>query len=105
MLVQVALATSTGFARGYAGSGFSLSASVVAGEGSSMQTDHASRGARFLADLPAPETVGSEAGRRAVERLNQLITTRMPALYRAMNEAGIRPDPGDPIPVPVPPGG
>ena len=37
------------------------------------------------------------------ERLNVLITDRMPALYRAMNEAGIRPDPGEPVEVPVPP--
>ncbi len=66
----VALATSTGFARAYAGSGFSLSASVIAGEGAGMQTDYASRSARFQTDLPSPDTIGSEAGRRAVARLD-----------------------------------
>ena len=65
-----ALSTSTGFARSYAGSGFSLSASVVAGEGASMQTDHASRSTRFLADLPAADEVGRKAGDRAVARLD-----------------------------------
>lgn len=35
-----------------------------------MQTDHASRSARFRADLPTPESVGSEAGQRAIARLN-----------------------------------
>jgi len=39
----------------------------------------------------------------AIERLNGLITDRVPALYDAMNEAGIRPDPGEPVEVPVPP--
>ncbi|MBX7536364.1 TldD/PmbA family protein [Qipengyuania sp. GH1] len=87
----VALATSTGFARGYAGSGFSLSASVVAGEGSSMQTDHASRGARFLADLPAPETVGGEAGRRAVERLNpkSIPSSKLPVVFEPRIAGGL----------------
>ena len=66
----VALATSNGFARGYAGSGFSISASMIAGEGNTMQTDHASRSARFRCDLPPPGDVGREAGTRAVARLN-----------------------------------
>ena len=66
----VALATSNGFARGYAGSGFSISASMIAGEGNTMQTDHASRSARFRCDLPSPGDVGREAGTRAVARLN-----------------------------------
>ena len=41
----------------------------------------------------------------AIERLNAVITDRMPALYRAMGEAGIRPDAGEPVEVPVPPVG
>lgn len=79
----VALATSEGFARGYAGSGFSLSASVIAGEGGSMQTDHASRSARFRADLPAPETVGREAGDRAVARLDpkSMPSRKLPVVF------------------------
>ncbi len=39
----------------------------------------------------------------ALERLNALITDRMPALFLALAESGIRPDPGAPIEVPVPP--
>lgn len=65
-----ALVTSNGFARGYSGTAFSLTASVIAGEGSAMQTDYASRTARHLADLPAPDFVGRQAGERAVARLN-----------------------------------
>ncbi len=66
----VALATSHGFAGGYEGSSHGLSASVVAGEGSGMQRDYAWRQARFAADLPAPEMIGTLAGERAVARLN-----------------------------------
>ncbi|MBY6127128.1 TldD/PmbA family protein [Qipengyuania aquimaris] len=66
----VALATSTGFARGYEGTGFSLSASMVAGEGGDMQTDYAQRAARFLADLPPAAEIGREAGERTVAKLD-----------------------------------
>lgn len=65
-----ALATSHGVARATEATGHSLSASVIAGEGSTMQTDHAWRSARHAADLPAPEEIGREAGERAVARVN-----------------------------------
>ena len=66
----VALVTSHGFARGYGATSHSLSASVVGGEGGGMQTDYEMRSARYAADLPAPELIGAEAGRRTVARLN-----------------------------------
>ncbi|QZD90625.1 TldD/PmbA family protein [Qipengyuania aurantiaca] len=86
-----ALATSTGFARGYAGSGFSLSASVIAGEGGAMQTDHASRSARFLADLVSPEEVGREAGQRAVARLNpvSMPSRKLPIVFEPRIAGGL----------------
>ncbi|WP_298283942.1 TldD/PmbA family protein [Novosphingobium sp.] len=65
-----ALATSHGFSGAYAASSHSLSASVVAGEGSSMQRDYAWRSTRHAADLLGPEAIGREAGERAVRRLN-----------------------------------
>lgn len=67
---QVALATSHGFAGAYAGTTHGIWASVVAGEGATMQRDHASHSARRLGDLEAPESVGARAGSRAVARLN-----------------------------------
>lgn len=87
----VALATSEGFARGYAGSGFSLSASVIAGEGGAMQTDHASRSARFRADLPSPESVGREAGERAVARLNpgSMPSRKLPVVFEPRIAGGL----------------
>lgn len=64
-----ALATSHGVARAAEATGHSLSASVIAGEGATMQTDHAWRSARHAADLPSPEEIGREAGERAVARV------------------------------------
>ncbi len=67
---QVALVTSHGFAGAYAGSSHSLWASVLAGEGSAMQRDHASHSARHFKDLEQAESIGLRAGTRAVSRLN-----------------------------------
>ena len=66
----LALATSHGFAGSYHGTSRSLSASVIAGEGSGMQRDYGFRTARYASDLPAPEEIGRMAGDRAVARLD-----------------------------------
>ena len=65
-----ALATSNGFTGAYSGSSHGISASVVAGEGSTMQRDYAYSSVRHAADLASAETIGREAGERAVRRLN-----------------------------------
>jgi PmbA protein len=70
----VALATSGGFAGAYQASGFSCSASVVAGEGSTMQRDYASHVARHLDDLEAAEEIGRRAGARAAARVGPAVT-------------------------------
>jgi PmbA protein len=66
----MALATSGGFSGAYRSSGHGCSASVVAGEGGSMQRDHAWHSARYLADLENAPDIGTRAGQRAVARLN-----------------------------------
>ena len=68
----VALATSAGFAGAYRVTGHGCSASVIAGEGASMQRDHAWHSARHLADLDDPSDIGRRAGERAVARLNPI---------------------------------
>jgi PmbA protein len=62
--------TSHGFEGSHRGSAFSLSASVIAGEGSGMERGGEWRTTRHAADLPAAQGIGEEAGRRAVSRLN-----------------------------------
>ena len=39
-----------------------------------------------------------------IERVNEIISDRLPAIHRQMNEHGIRPDPGETIAVPRRPG-
>ena len=65
-----ALATTAGFAGGYASSSHSISATVVAGTGSGMQRDYAWRQARHFADLPSPAEIGKLAGERTTARLS-----------------------------------
>jgi PmbA protein len=79
----VALATSQGFARAYATSGYSGSASVIAGTGSGMQRDHASHSTRHYSDLDGPEAIGRLAGERAVRRLDpgKLASGTMPVVF------------------------
>ncbi len=67
---RFALATSHGFAGGYGSSGHSVSASVIAGEGASMQRDYGWHSAHHLADLESTAEIGARAGTRAVARLN-----------------------------------
>lgn len=66
---EIALATSQGFAGTYRSSSHSLSCSVLAGEGLSMERDYAYRTARHLEDLMDPQALGEEAATRTLRRL------------------------------------
>ena len=79
----IALATSGGFAGAYSVTGFSCSTSVIAGEGGSMQRDHAWHSARHLSDLDPAEAIGRLAGARAIARLNPVRpkSGAMPVLF------------------------
>ncbi len=68
----MALATSGGFAGGYRGTSYGVSASVLAGSGGDMQRDYAYHSVRHFADLEAADTIGIRAGTRAVARLNPI---------------------------------
>lgn len=65
-----AVATSNGFVGSTRSTGYSCSASVVAGTGSDMQRDYAWHSARHMADLESPAEIGRRAGERAAARLN-----------------------------------
>jgi PmbA protein len=66
----IALATSEGFSGAYRTSGHGCSAGVIAGEGATMQRDHAWHSTHHLCDLEAAGDIGRRAGARAVARLN-----------------------------------
>ncbi len=78
-----ALATSHDFARGYAGSSYSISASVLAGSGGAMQRDYAYHSVRRFADLESAEAIGTRAGEQAVARLNpvKLASGGLPVIF------------------------
>jgi PmbA protein len=63
------LVTSNGFSGRHQASGFSLGASVIAGDGDEMEGGYDGRSARWRTDLPDPQAIGQEAGRRAAARL------------------------------------
>ncbi len=79
----VALATSHGFCRGYSTSGYSASASLIAGSASEMQRDYSYHSVRHYDELDDPETLGRRAGERAVARLRpaKLASGTMPVLF------------------------
>lgn len=67
---RMALATSHGFSGHYRTTRYSLSASLIAGEGPTMQRDYDYAMATHLTDLPDAETVGLAAAMRCTEKLN-----------------------------------
>ena len=79
----VALAASNGFAHAYSRSNVSISAAVLAGEGTGMERDYDFASAVFAEDLRAPEDIGRSAGEKAVRRLNprKAETAQVPILF------------------------
>lgn len=77
------MVTSGGFAGRHRASAFSLSAQAIAGEGSGMEQGGEGRATRWAEDLPAPEAIGAEAGRRAVASLGarKISSTTAPVIF------------------------
>ena len=75
--------TSGGFAGVHRASGFHVGASAIAGDADGMETGYDGRSVRWQADLPAPQTLGAEAGRRAAARLGarKIDSTTAPVIF------------------------
>ena len=88
---DIALAATNGFARSYAVSSHSSSASVLAGEGTAMERDYDFATAVHAADLPSPAQIGRNAGERAVKRLNprKMETAQVPVIYDPRISGGL----------------
>lgn len=80
---EIALLTSTGFAKSYAASHHVISASLIAGSGADMQRDYDYAMAVHAADLPSPASVGKQAATRTVERMNprKLTSRTLPVIF------------------------
>ena len=63
------LVTSHGFSGEHGATSFSVGASVIAGDEETMERGYDGRYTRWHDDLPTPEAIGAEAGKRAVGRL------------------------------------
>ena len=81
--IAFTLATSEGFVGQMAGTRSSIGVSLVGGEGSAMQRDYEHRTARHGSDLPDPQSIGTEAARRTLARLNpaKLPSKAMPVVF------------------------
>lgn len=77
------LVTSTGFSGEHRASSFGLGTGAIAGEGASMERAGEGRQTRWRSDLPEAESIGAEAGRRAVGRLGprKLASTTAPVIF------------------------
>jgi PmbA protein len=77
------IVTSGGFSGVHQASGFSLSASAIAGEGANMERGGEGRSVRWHTDLPGAAAIGAEAGRRAVARLGarKIDSTTAPVIF------------------------
>ena len=80
---QWTMVTSAGFAGIHRASGFSIGASAIAGDEDGMETGYDGRSTRWQGDLPAPESLGAEAGRRAASRLGarKIASTTAPVIF------------------------
>jgi PmbA protein len=63
------MVTSGGFVGTHRASSFAVYASAIAGDENGMERGGDGRSTRWQSDLPAPDAIGAEAGKRAVQRL------------------------------------
>jgi PmbA protein len=85
------VATSGGFAGLHRASGFSLGASAIAQDENGMENGYDGRSVRWDSDLPSPEAIGAEAGRRAAGRLGarKIASTTAPVIFENRLAASI----------------
>lgn len=88
---DVALVGSNGLSRAYRSSGCSVSASVLAGEGTEMERDYEYSSAVYAEDLTSPAEIGRQAGEKAVARLNprKVETQQVPVIYSRRVSMGL----------------
>ncbi|MET0274661.1 MAG: TldD/PmbA family protein [Phenylobacterium sp.] len=80
---QWRMVTSAGFSGLHRASGFSIGASAIAADEAGMETGYDGRSVRWQSDLPQPDAIGTEAGRRAAARLGarKIASTTAPVIF------------------------
>lgn len=87
----IALAATNGFARTYETTSHSISAAVLAGEGTAMERDYDWSTAVYHGDLKTAAEIGHEAGERAVKRVGarKMKTQQVPVVYGPRVSGGL----------------
>ena len=85
------MVTSGGFLGVHRASGFSVGASAIAADENGMENGYDGRSVRWEADLPSPESIGAEAGRRAAARLGarKIAATTAPVRFEHRRAASL----------------
>ena len=80
---SISIVSSNGFRHSRSGSRHSISASVLAGEGTGMERDYDYASTVHGEDLGSPEDIGRSAGEKAVRRLNpkKVSSAQVPVVY------------------------
>lgn len=80
---EITLAASNGFAGHYTRTSYSLSLSVLAGEGTNMERDYDYATRVFWQDLPSASSIGENAAQKAVKRLGarKMPTGQIPVVF------------------------
>ena len=80
---DITLAASNGFAGHHRRTHYSLSATVVAGDGTGMERDYDYASRVFARDLPNAASIGKSAGERATRKLGsrKMKTTEVPVVF------------------------
>ncbi len=78
-----ALAYSNGFEKTWARTGYGLSISLIAGEGTDMVRDYYGSSANHFEDVESPDTIGTKAAERTVMRVNpqKLQSQSVPVIF------------------------
>ncbi|MGE3623330.1 MAG: TldD/PmbA family protein [Bdellovibrionales bacterium] len=79
----IALVASNGFAGSRRRTHYSLSAAILAGDGTGMERDYDYASRVFAADLPPADAIGKQAAERAVRKLNprKMPTAHVPVVF------------------------
>ena len=88
---EIVLGSTNGFLQSYARSGYGFSVSAIAGEGTAMERDYDYSSAVHHGDLRSAESVGREAGERAVKRLKprKVKSQAVPVVYDPRVSGGL----------------
>ena len=87
----MALVASNGFAGSHRHTGYSIGVSVLAGEGTAMETDHDHASCVFQEDLPDAALIGRRAGELTVKKLGarKMPTCQAPVVFDPRESRGL----------------